>query len=393
MNNFSLYLHIPFCISKCDYCDFFSIPCKNQGVPEEYVEALCNEISFRVKEYKEKNPDCLCKSVYMGGGTPSLLKPEQFNQIFKAISENTSFTRNYEFTVEMNPDDITEELLSFLDSSVITRISCGIQSLNDKVLKNMHRRAGKAENIRALDLLNAFWHKTLSLDLISALPLEDETEFLENLKTICSYNPHHISLYSLTIEEETPLGKQFESGILDYDFDFADKMWLLGKKLLEQQGFYQYEVSNFAKKGYQCGHNLTYWRHENYIGCGSGATGTVYNSDGTGCRITNVENIQKYCSFWKNNQSSLDEVQIVENVDLETSIFEFFMMGLRTLEGVSKNHFISCFNKPFPEKIIDEFEKWEKEGLSEIKQQDNDVIYRLNHKGILYLNKFLENIL
>ena len=386
---FSLYIHIPFCISKCTYCDFFSIKCnKDTLVPDSYIQALKNEISFRIKEYGSK----LCKSVYIGGGTPSLLSIEQFSSLFDYLSGCLEFTKNYEFTVEMNPDDITQSLIGFFNNSIVTRISCGIQSLDQKVLEYVKRRAGVKENLSALKILKENWKKSLSLDLISALPFEKEDSFINNLKTIIDHNPDHISLYSLTLEEETPLGKEVFTSKLPYDFDKADSMWLKGKTFLEQNGYAQYEISNFCKKGKECRHNLSYWKHEDYIGAGSGGTGTVYEADGSGKRWTNTTDIERYILTWQKDSPSGSDYETVENIDKKTSIFEYFMMGLRKTSGISAVHFKNIFNQALPSSIIKQFQEWNKKALVSIKKTDGDVIYSLNSQGLLFLNQFLSSM-
>lgn len=393
----SIYIHIPYCISKCSYCDFFSVPVNN--VPDEYVFALCNEISFRLKYFKVQN----IKSIYIGGGTPSLLNNVQLKLIVDSILKNNFLTDNYEFTIEVNPDDVTKELLDFYSSLPINRISCGIQSLDDKVLSFVNRRANSKQNLNALELLSKYWNKNFSVDLISALPFEKEKTFFSNIKKIISYNPNHISLYSLTVEQETPLGNQIYKNKIEYDFDKADESWLKGKEILEKNGYLQYEVSNFAKNNCISTHNMSYWKHQNYIGAGSGATGTFYNDDGSGIRWTNKTNLCEYIKKWKTkidlnteDTNLIDDLMKknvdLETVDIKTSMFEFFMMGCRTIEGVSSKDFFDIFKMDIPKKVIDLFTEWEQKGLCMIKKEPKNTIYALNSKGLLFLNNFLTQL-
>lgn len=390
MNEFSLYIHIPFCISKCAYCDFFSIPC-NKSIPDEYVNSVCNEILVRSKKVSQKK----CKSVFIGGGTPSLLTFEQLEKIINSIKRNFDFRNGFEFTMEVNPDDITKEFLNYIQKAGVTRLSVGIQSLDENVLSFVKRRAGQKENINALDLIKQNWNGLLNIDLISGLPLEKTQSFQENLLKIISYKPEHISLYSLCVEEETPLGKQILSSKIDYDFDDSDSMWLLGKNILLQNGYNQYEVSNFCRNGYECVHNLTYWHHQDYLGIGSGGTGTLYNKDGSGIRWTNVSDIKKYINLWNIPGNTVfyecfsdEKFGLIEKIDLNTSIFEFFMMGMRLSEGINKNYFSSIFNTELPQKFIDLMNKWKQKGLAEISESN----YRLNKEGLIFLNRFLEEL-
>lgn len=387
-NPASFYIHIPYCVSKCKYCDFFSIENKNTFIPQEYVDALCKEIEYRKREFNITS----IKTVYIGGGTPSLLNENQLSQICTKLFINTEITDNFEFTIEVNPDDVSVDLLKSFAKNQINRISCGIQSLNDECLKFSGRRASLRENIKALEILKNNWKGDLSLDLICGLPEESETSFIEGLKTICSYNPAHISMYSLTFEEETPFGKLLETGKLDYNFDKSDDLWLKGKSILEENGYIHYEVSNFCKDGKECSHNLVYWNHQDYIGIGSGGTGTVYKENGTGKRWSNKNNLLKYINYWnKENTENLPED--VETIDLETSKFEFFMMGLRKVSGISENHYKKLFGEQIPAEIIHIFEKYKKNNRAEIIKTKDDTVYTLGKNGILFLNAFLEEII
>ena len=357
----SIYIHIPFCKTKCEYCDFFSVPCGNTEISEEYVVSLLNELEFRLKFY---NIDSIF-TVYIGGGTPSLLKNHQIKKIMDKIY---SVGNPVEVTMEVNPDDISEELLSCMQEVGINRISCGIQSLDDEVLHCVKRR-GCAQSVwESLKLIKDKWKGVFSVDLISALPNQSEQSFLSGLKKVISLQPDHVSMYALTIEESTPLGKKIESGDLVYDYEKADDIWLLGRDLLLESGYLHYEVSNFSKEGFFCKHNLVYWDLKDYIGVGSGATGTVYSNKSK--RWTNITNIEDYISFWSkyDSESSFvdtSSVELVEEIDLGTQIFEFFMMGLRMLKGVAYEDFVQRFNMPFPDKFLNIFNKWQKKGLSD----------------------------
>ena len=377
----AIYIHIPFCISKCAYCDFFSVPKQNTEtrniVPDNYLEALCNEIAYRIRFYKISE----LKTIYIGGGTPSLLTTNQFQKLFSKIKSFTKVLPDAEITVEVNPDDVTPELLECLWQCGVNRISCGLQSMNELALKKACRRADLDTNRKALSLIKEYWKGDASFDLISGLPGEDEKSLVSGLKEVISYNPSHISLYSLTIEEKTPFGKQLEAGLLNYDFDFADKLWLSGRNFLEQNGYHWYEVSNFCKNRKECLHNLVYWTHGGYIGCGSGACGTVYTEAGTGVRWTNTTDIDEYIL-----QGA--KTQITENIDLPTSQFEFFMMGLRKLKGICEDDYKAVFGDELPERFVSLFTKWEKRGLC-VRRSG---YYAMSREGILFLNRFLEEL-
>ena len=385
----SLYIHIPFCKSKCEYCDFFSVACGEKSIPDEYIDALLMELDTRIKLNNVQQ----FSTVYIGGGTPSLLKSAQLEKIMTKV---ISLGKPSEITMEVNPEDVTEELLAVMNNLGINRISCGIQSLDDEVLQCVKRR-GRVENIfKKIELIKNKWNGIFSVDIISALPNQTETVFLDGLKKIVSFEPEHISMYALTIEDSTPLGKKMQKGQLSYDFEAADEMWIAGRDFLINFGYAHYEVSNFAKNGFVCEHNMAYWKLKNYIGVGSGAVGTIY-SDNT-VRWLNSTNINSYISFWNKNISDINidemhKIQSVENIDFNVQIFEYFMMGLRTSYGVCKEEFEKRFNIPIPEKFITIFNVWKEKQLCEQKELQNKTFYSLNSSGLLLLNEFLTELI
>lgn len=385
----SLYIHIPFCKSKCEYCDFFSVPCGNKCIPDEYVDALVQELDFRIKLYNVHR----FSTVYIGGGTPSLLKITQLEKIMQKV---LSLGIPSEITMEVNPEDVTEELLVAMNDLGINRISCGIQALNDEVLQSVKRR-GCVENIfDKIELIKKSWNGIFSVDIISALPNQSKSDFLDGLKKIVSFEPEHISMYALTIEESTPLGKKLQKGQLSYDFEAADEMWIAGRDFLINSGYCHYEVSNFAKDGFACEHNMSYWKLKNYIGIGAGAVGTIY-SDRT-VRWSNSTKLDSYISFWNKNLSDIkiDElcnIQSVENIDFNIQVFEYFMMGLRTSYGICKEEFEARFNIPIPEKFIKIFNEWEEKQMCQKKVSFNKTYYSLNSSGLLLLNEFLTELI
>ena len=386
MKSISLYIHIPFCLSKCTYCDFFSKPqpCSKSPVPDDYVSALCSELKYRLGQIKDKT----VSTVYIGGGTPSLLNENQIEKISGTIKQ-FPLSEDPEFTFELNPDDINEQLLKALWKNGITRLSVGVQSFSDTVLKSIQRRADSACIYSALDCIKAFWPGKMSADLICGLPYETEETMLKALQNLINYEIPHISFYSLCVEEETPLGKQITNGLVPYDQDFCDDLWIKGRDFLLQNGYEQYEISNFCKKENECRHNMTYWTHKDYIGAGAGACGTLYNHDGTGIRLNNTKDISAYIQFWNNltENPEPDILQEKEILELQTSIFEYYMMGLRTKNGVSPQEYKDIFGSPMPEKIINVFRKWEQKGLCICKER-----YALNEKGMLFLNNILQEI-
>ncbi len=399
----SLYVHIPFCRSKCAYCDFFSRG-KSSGVPEDYLDALLNEISFH------KYTSCIdsFKTVYVGGGTPSLLSPAQLSALLQAAC--SGLTPPDEVTVEMNPESLSERLLEAFSSCPAKRrrLSLGIQSLNESALTSVGRNCSPSTIQESLARVRQFWRHELCLDLIAGLPCQTTEEFTNSLKACISYGPDHLSLYSLTVEEGTPLHGSILRKETVWDEDEADRQWLAGREILEQAGYVQYEVSNFCREGHKSRHNLAYWRQEDYIGAGSGATGSIYSfSGGCGFRWTNTQDIRAYTDFWKDGDTK-DAPMIpreTEELPLETEEYEFLMMGLRSTEGISSAEYRRRFSAVAPWKgdlrarLGVDRGAWERfssqKGIAEgcrCRKEDDGERYWFTGKALSFLNTFLRHL-
>lgn len=372
----SVYIHIPFCKSKCDYCDFFSVP--EGKVDNNYIKAVCEHLAISLKAFNIKN----IPSIYIGGGTPSLLTPQQLTMIFSAIDKSL-LTNSYEITIEMNVTSATKDLLETAANYGVNRISLGVQSLCDTALKAVHRPSTKQISLEAIQMLKTFWHGDISIDIIAGLPYENQKEFLSNLKTICSYKPSHISLYSLTIVKGTPLFSKIENG-MEYNRDYTDDLWIKGRNFLLENGFEHYEVSSFAMPGKQSIHNMRYWQQLDYIGVGSGATGTVGD-----LRYTNTIDIEKYTQYWLEkdhatiaNPTKISHTEVLNQKEKQT---EFFMLGLRTARGISANDYKAKFGIAL--KNLDNIK-----GLS-CKKTKLDTIYFLTEDNLLFLDKILLSLI
>ena len=393
----SLYVHVPFCRQKCDYCDFFSIPSNRASCvcpDEEYVRSVLNEIRFYVKKYSVSR----WKTVYIGGGTPSQLGAKLLFELVSGIKSAVSDKTADEFTVEMNPEDLAEDILDSAQKAGVDRISTGIQALDQKALDSVNRHCLLQTAISSLELLQKKWKKKLSVDFIAGLPGQTCSSFKKQFETVFNFkNIDHISLYSLTLEENTPLYKKIESGKIKWSQQKTDRMWILGRKILKENGFIQYEVSNFARTGAESLHNKVYWHLENYIGCGSGACGSVYGEVSE--RWTNTCSIKNYENFWLdfNPESEIPEsIRQVEKIDLQTQEFEWIMMGFRLLEGVCSEEFKKRFGKSLEERIGVKdglFFEWSKKHLARSYKKDGKTFYALNERGLMLLNLFLESLL
>lgn len=297
-----LYVHIPYCLQKCGYCDFFSTSAS--CVPPEYVRAVARQLehlahSFRVEKWK---------SVYIGGGSPSLLGAEDLEFLCQSIKAAAPLAANCEWTIEMNPETVSRPLLEKAASCGINRLSVGIQCKNDKVLRAIGRRASERDIEKAAELIKKFWPHEWSADLIAGLPFQTKEDIERDIDFVERNGAKHVSLYSLTLEEGTPLKGAIDAGTIPYDEEEAEELWLYGRDLLEERGFLQYEVSNFARPGFESLHNGAYWAQESYLGAGAGAAGTIYGKP-TGWRYTNVLDAAEYMAYWNGERTQAQEAR------------------------------------------------------------------------------------
>lgn len=392
----SLYVHVPFCRAKCDYCDFFSLPCSGK-IPDEYVDALLAEALWYSRFYSAEGGLSGWKTIYIGGGTPSLLSPVQLERLVSGLKNIFPKRDPLEISVEMNPETLSHDHLKVMEATGVKRLSLGIQSLNERVLKNVNRHCNVNDCLNALNLVKSVWKGVLNLDAISGLCGCSLKEFEESLNEILMYEPDHVSLYTLTVEDGTPLAHRIESGE-EWDPDEADRQWLVGREMLKERGYLQYEVSNFAKPGHRCMHNMTYWKQDDYIGIGSGATGSIYDfTVRGGLRYTNTRNIRQYCDFWTGNSITGEAIpREKELLPLEIEEFEYIMMGLRTLAGINSLDYKKRFsglkwNGDLSERLgVDDglWHDYVKRGMA--KTSGNT--YSLTEKGLLFLNPFLTTL-
>jgi putative oxygen-independent coproporphyrinogen III oxidase len=378
----SLYIHIPVCLRKCDYCDFFSVPADSfPAATGNRFSALVDSLITELRLKEARHHVDSWKTVYIGGGTPSLLSPVSIQRLGEAVGYRfaPAVFSTAEWTIEANPEDLTASWLDACEAAGINRLSLGIQSMHDPVLSSVGRRGSRASNVDALRLVRKRWRGQLSLDLIAGLPGESAEMLVENLEMLHDYGPDHISLYSLTIEGNTPLGLRLEGPDppeLPGDSE-ADDIWLAGRDWLEGAGYRQYEISNFARPGKECRHNRTYWELESYIGIGPGATGTIIEGD-TSCRSTNTTDIRA----WLADPGNTAEI---EHVGREESIREFLMMGFRLAEGIPRERFQQRFGVDLLSLIGDTAGRWSRNGLLDIGEER----ISLTRDGLLLLNRFL----
>jgi oxygen-independent coproporphyrinogen-3 oxidase len=321
-----LYIHIPYCVRKCIYCDFLSVPFDEQAA-RRYSESLCRELEIK-KKFAGK-----LKTIFIGGGTPTLLPEDCFNQLFRCLRKNFVFSPEIEISVEVNPGTINASIIENLLSLGINRISVGIQSFNDSELRTLGRIHTSNEAMEAIGLLKNIGFENFSIDLIYGIPGQTMETWKETLLKATALSPVHISSYELTPEEGTPLARLIkdnsirmpEEGLVLDMYDYAID-------LLQGKGFEHYEISNFALPGFRCLHNLNYWNRGEYIGAGAGAHSFIQ-----GFRSKNTRDIETYIKSLSNNiifDDILSEPG-ASNISAEEALKEFIFLGLRKTKGLS----------------------------------------------------------
>jgi oxygen-independent coproporphyrinogen-3 oxidase len=367
----SLYVHIPFCASKCAYCDFFSVPASpSSPVIDEYLEALRRDISAQLSYFKVDG----VPSVYIGGGTPSLLGGARIAGLLSFINGN-ALRHECEITVEANSESLSEGFVRACVEGGATRLSVGVQSLNDEARRAVGRRGSSRRTQENLTLLKDI-PIDLSFDMLSGLPHQDEAGLLRDLETLLSYGPAHLSLYDLMVEEG-PLPRAAREKLPDAETKEA--MWIAGRDFLERAGFAQYEVSNFAREGKRARHNIRYWMMESWIACGPQASGTVIDDESaTAIRYTAGRNIRRYIS-----SPPFPAGRPVERIDARTLLKETLMMGYRCLDGpdeaLFQKRFSCCIDSAIPQTIA----AWRARNLYHPTKN------ALTPQGLLFLNRFL----
>lgn len=317
----SLYIHVPFCVKKCSYCDFFSAP-YNEALSKSYVNALCKELSLR------KSSAGILKAVYIGGGTPSLLTENCFRKIFKFVNENYKVSSAAEITVEVNPATVSESKIHSLVEFGVNRISMGVQSFNDDELKTLGRIHNSYDALKTIRLIKKNGIDNLSLDLIYGIPGQTLKTWHDSLAHAIEFVPYHISSYELTPEKDTMLYGLIETKRFKMpNEDNILKMYDRTIDFLGDSGYVHYEISNFSFPGYRCIHNLNYWERGAYLGVGAGAHSFV-----KGTRSKNIADIRKYIENLNNN--ILPQVESSKITNME-AVKEFIFLGLRKTGGIS----------------------------------------------------------
>ena len=373
MNELGIYIHIPFCKQKCYYCDFVSFANKQEKM-DLYCKALIKEIENEKNTMKKED---VITTIYIGGGTPSFIDANYIIKIIKAIKNNYNVAENTEITIEINPGTVSEEKLKIYKEAGINRLSIGLQSTKNELLKEIGRIHTFEEFLNCYNLARKVGFKNINVDLMLGLPNQTLKDLEESLNEVISLKPEHISLYSLIVEENTLLEKMIANGKLTLpEEELERKMYWKTKRKLEENGYKHYEISNFAKVGYESKHNSNTWKQKEYLGFGIAAH-SYYNDK----RYCNTNSIEEYCENIDSNNYEKNRI-VCEEQTKEEKQKEFMMLGLRMIEGVNIQEFKNKFVDNPIYLFRNELEKLVKEDLIEV---DLDQI-KLTSKGLDFAN-------
>ena len=384
MKELGIYIHIPFCKQKCKYCDFISYSNKEEKI-KEYIKALQKEIQIKLKKYQK---EYLVDTIYLGGGTPSYIEPEKIVDIIKTVKNIIQMKENVEITIEVNPGTVTKRKLEIYKNVGINRLSIGLQTTNHERLKQIGRIHTYEMFLETYQMAKEVGFTNINVDLMIGLPKQRLKEIETDLENILLLQPNHISIYSLIVEEGTVLEKELKEGKLILpEEDLEREMYWKVKEILEKNEYEHYEISNFAKKGYQSKHNWNCWNQKEYLGFGIAAHSYMNN-----IRYSNIDNLQEYIEQMQyaekiEDLKKIEQIQEVQNKEEKQK--EYMLLGLRKLKGIS----IQEFKKIFLENPIylyrKELDKLVKEELIEV---DLDSI-RLSNRGLDLANLVWEEFI
>lgn len=395
MKKLGVYVHIPFCEKKCKYCDFISFPCIQEEKMDMYFSCLIKEIKTKQeiikKIIKQETNDSIRKSdfvlstIYIGGGTPSIVNKKYIGKIIEELKKQYTFSKDIEITIEVNPGSADKEKLEYYKMIGINRLSIGLQSTSNRLLKLIGRIHSYSDFLKTYELAKEVGFTNINVDLMLALPTQTEDELEQSIIDLVKLNPNHISIYSLIVEENTVLEKEIEDGIFELPSEETErKMYWKAKKMMEENGYNHYEISNFAKKGFESNHNMDCWNQEEYLGFGLAA-----HSYKNSVRFSNEENLDKYISNIDNNRI-IDNIIIEEDTQTELEkMKEYMLLGFRKINGISISEFERKFriNPLFYFRF--EISKLTEEELIEV---DLDNI-KLTSKGIDLANLVFEEFI
>lgn len=369
-----IYIHIPFCKSRCIYCGFYSTTLLD--LRKKYINAVCREMELRKNYIREP-----FSTIYLGGGTPSLLDEAELTKLFLYINNVYDVDRNAEITMECNPDDITPKFTNMLSHLPINRVSMGAQTFADSRLRLLHRRHNSDEVKHAVKLLREAGIKNISIDLMFGFPDESLSQWKEDISAALALNIEHISAYSLMYEEDTPLWKMLDTGkVKEIDEELSLTMFKELVCQLTDAGYEHYEISNFARPGYRSRHNSSYWHQVPYIGLGAAAHSFDLNS-----RQWNVADLKLYIEEINNGIIPMER----EELDNDTTFNDIITTALRTSDGIDLNAMETRLGKRYRNTLISAAGKHIEQGLLEIRHDR----LRLTAEGIFISDMVMSDLM
>ena len=371
-----LYIHVPFCRSKCQYCDFYSVTTKDDKLMDQYLDAICDHI----KEAGALAPNYKVDTIYFGGGTPSFFGAEGMAIILTTIRRHFDVDTAAEITFEANPDSVNDRLLHRLYAEGFNRVSLGIQTDNDETLKKLGRPHTYAQAVNAYQRIRKAGFRNVSVDLMYGLPGQTLRTWQETLDNVLKLLPEHISCYGLKVEEGTPLYEYKDAANLPDD-DLQADMYLAASEMLRSRGYRQYEISNFCRKGLYSRHNMKYWTGGEYLGFGPSAS-----SDFAGKRFTLSRDLTTYIQGIRDGGEVMDEVQ---DIPLRERAGEYLMLRLRTSQGIAADEYERLFLLPF-EPLAEVLSKHRAFGYTGINDEGR---WHLTPKGYLLSNTIISDLL
>lgn len=376
--NISVYIHIPFCVRKCLYCDFLSGPA-SEASQKAYINALCEEI--RSEAYKYEGFRVV--SVFIGGGTPSVIDAEDIRRVLNTLRQSYRMAAECETTIEVNPGTATEDKLRIYRECGINRLSIGLQSAMNGELKALGRIHSYEDFLDTYEKAVKRGFSNINVDLMSAIPEQSLSSYRETLNRVLRLTPQpvHISAYSLIVEEGTPF---YENTPKLPDEDTEREMYKITREILEEAGFHRYEISNYAKPGYECFHNKVYWTRGNYVGFGIGSASLVKNR-----RFHNITELESYVNHIKEYATE------IQSLTMEEQMEEFMFLGLRMMKGVSEQEFYENYHQRFEQVFPGVIAKYVKLGLlaAEVIDGTDFLQVRLTLQGIDVSNTIMADFL
>ncbi len=370
-----IYVHIPFCKSKCQYCDFYSLATKDDRLTEGYLDAVCAHI----RETGPLAPGYIVDSIYFGGGTPSFLGADALATVLSAIRRNFDVAADAEITFEANPDSVTPRLLRRLHSEGFNRVSLGIQCDNDDILDKIGRPHNYAQAVEAVEKIRKAGFRNLSVDLMFGLPDQTLHAWEDTLRNVLELEPEHISCYGLTLEENTPMYRYREMMNLPDD-DMQADMYLKAVELLRSKGYRQYEISNFSRRNHECRHNLKYWLGGEYIAFGPNGA-----SDFAGKRFTAVRDLRGYIEGVLSRGQIMDEIS---EIPPRERAGDYLMLRLRTIRGIGQEEYERQYLLPFAP-LEAHLEEYAKHGYCGKLENGH---WRLTPEGFLISNTIIREL-